>query len=288
MHFFGEIAQSGNGGKAAVNGVLVSVDPKVEISLLHRSLSKSYQSLYANAFTEGTQPANENGLYMGIGIKLTKGFRIDGYADMYKSNWLRFQVSAPGSGRDYLTQLTYKPGKTIEIYARYKYEQKPANNPIQEYPIDYTINQTKQNIRLNTIFKISRHLTLRNRAEMVLFKEEKQEQKQGFVVYQDLVYKPLGKPYNLTARLAYFGTDNYDTRLYTYENDVLYSFSIPSLYDSGLRYYAMYNHNILKNLEVWLRFSQTIYNNKTLIGSGLDEIKGNKKSEVKVQLRYSF
>jgi hypothetical protein len=36
-------------------------------------------------------------------------------------------------------------------------------------------------------------------------------------------------------------------------------------------------------LSVWFKWGQTIYNNKKTIGSGLDEIKGNKKSELRVQ-----
>jgi hypothetical protein len=37
-----------------------------------------------------------------------------------------------------------------------------------------------------------------------------------------------------------------------------------------------------------LRLAQTIYPGKNVIGSGLDEIKGNKKTEVKLQSIFSF
>jgi hypothetical protein len=34
--------------------------------------------------------------------------------------------------------------------------------------------------------------------------------------------------------------------------------------------------------------AQTIYKGKLLVGSGLDEIQGNKRTEVKVQATYNF
>mgnify|MGYP007042166935 CR=1 FL=1 len=48
----------------------------------------------------------------------------------------------------------------------------------------------------------------------------------GILLYQDLVYSFKEIPLKLSARYAIFDTDNYDTRLYAYENDLLYVFSI--------------------------------------------------------------
>jgi len=72
--------------------------------------------------------------------------------------------------------------------------------------------------------------------------------------------------------------------LYAYENDVLYSFSIPGFYDKGNRYYFNLSYDMGKNLSVWIRWAQTIYKNKTSIGNDLDEIAGNHRSEIKIQM----
>ncbi|MBK7308594.1 MAG: hypothetical protein IPI88_17340 [Chitinophagaceae bacterium] len=96
------------------------------------------------------------------------------------------------------------------------------------------------------------------------------------------------KTFSGGLRLQYFETDGYNSRLYAYENDVLYSFSIPVFYDKGLRYYININYDINKKMTLWIKWAQTIYNDKTLIGSGLDEIKGITKSEVKLQVQYKF
>ena len=83
MHFFGEAATDEDLDKAFINGLLVSVDSHVDMSFLYRKISRGYQSLYTNAFTESTYPTNESGFYTGISIRPVNYFRIDAYADFY-------------------------------------------------------------------------------------------------------------------------------------------------------------------------------------------------------------
>ena len=96
------------------------------------------------------------------------------------------------------------------------------------------------------------------------------------------------KKYSGNIRLQYFDTDGYDSRLYAFENDVLYSFSIPVFYDRGFRYYLNLNYDVNRKLSLWLRWAQTVYNGKQIIGSGLDEIAGNRRTEMKIQAQYQF
>ena len=120
------------------------------------------------------------------------------------------------------------------------------------------------------------------------FQNVDKENSNGFLIYQDVLYRPDDKPFDITLRYALFDTDDYDARIYAYENDVLYAFSIPGYYYNGSRFYILLKWEILDNLDFWLRFSQTFFNNQSTIGSGLDEIEGNARSEIKVQLRLKF
>jgi hypothetical protein len=96
------------------------------------------------------------------------------------------------------------------------------------------------------------------------------------------------KNYSGNIRLQYFETDSYNSRLYAYEDDVLYSFSIPVLYGKGVRYYINAHYEFSKKLGLWCRFAQTIYKDQATVGTGLDQINGNKKTEVKLQAIYQF
>ncbi|MBS1936073.1 MAG: hypothetical protein JST96_18880, partial [Bacteroidetes bacterium] len=71
IHFFGEAAMDKKSNPAFVNGILMSLSASVDISVLYRKISKAYQSLYSDAFTENATVNNETGIYAGISIHPT-------------------------------------------------------------------------------------------------------------------------------------------------------------------------------------------------------------------------
>ncbi len=111
---------------------------------------------------------------------------------------------------------------------------------------------------------------------------------EGYLLFQDVQYSLEKIPLKLSFRYAVFNTDDYDSRIYAYESDVLYKFSVPAYYYKGQRYYLLANYDLSESLSFWVRYSQTVYNNRSIIGSGLEEIDGNTKSEITVQLRWKF
>jgi hypothetical protein len=289
LHFFGEAAMDKRQSKAFINGLMISLDKHIDASLVYRNIEQSYQALYGNAFTESTYPTNEKGLFSGLSIKPVAYIKIDMYADVFTFPWLRYRVDAPSKGSDYFIQFTYKPNKQVEVYSRYRNESKAINLSSLGLPARETVNRPRQNWRTHISYKISRDLTLRNRVEILWFDPlVKERSEQGFLTYFDASYKPFGKPVSLNARLQYFETEGFNSRLYAYENDVLYSFSIPVFIDKGFRYYFNLNYDVSKKLTLWARWAQTIYANKETVGNSLDEIQGNRKSEVKLQALYNF
>lgn len=285
LHFFGEAAIDKRQNTAFVNGLLISLDPRVDVSLVQRTISKGFQSINGNAFTENTYPTNEKGLFAGISIKPTANWRLDAFADFFSFPFLKYRVDAPSVGREYLAQLTYTPNKQVEVYARFRHEAKQANKPGNTTVSDYLVFLPKQNFRTQISYKINPSITLRNRNEILWFDKNGPNVEKGFLTYFGFFYKPMMEPLSANLRLQYFETDGYNSRIYAYENDVLYFFSIPAFYDKGYRYYINLNYDVSKKLTVWLKWSQSIFENRTTVGSGLDEIKGNKKSEFKVQAR---
>lgn len=288
MHFFGEAATDEDLDKAFVDGLLISLDRHVDLSFLYRNISRGYESLYTNAFTESTFPTNESGFYSGISIAPSDFFRIDAYADFFHFPWLRFRTDAPSSGSEYMVQLTYKPNKQVEMYARYRIEKKAINYNPDELPLNPVVAKSKQGLRSQFSYKINTTFTFRSRVELSWFDKKSDDAQNGFLFFTDIIYKPLLKPYSGNVRLQYFETDGYDSRLYAFENDLLYSYSIPVFYDKGYRYYININYDLTRKLSLWAKFSQTIYPEKNGVGSGLDFINGNIKSEIKMQVIYAF
>jgi len=289
IHWYGEAAMHNNKYFGLISGMLMSIDPKVDMSLVYRNLQAGYQSIFGNAYTESTYPTNEKGLYTGISIKPTAKWRLDAYADVFRFPWLRYRVDAPSGGKDFLVQLTHKPNKQLEIYTRYRLETKSLNfNPDDELVMPDVRPVPRKNWRVQIQYKVSPTITLRNRLDAMWYDEDGPLQSRGFLCFFDVFYKPMMKPISANMRLQYFETDNFDSRIYAYESDVLYGFSIPAFYDKGYKYYANVNYDLSKKLSLWLRWAQLIYKDKTAVGSGLDAINGNHRTEVKVQILWKF
>lgn len=286
-HFFGEMAIDKNFNRAYVQGLFMSVDKKVDLSFIYRNLSKEYQSLYGNAVSENTLPSNETGLYTGILIRPKTGWQLAAYADFYRFDFLKFRVSAPTRGCDYLTQLTFTPDKKTEVYLRYRTETKPIDETATGMVMDFPVAKAKQSLRFHFTTQLNSLLTIKARTELIWYDKKGVDRQEGFLSYIEISGQPINKLKG-NIRFQYFETGGYDSRIYVYESDVLYGYSIPAFYDKGFRYYININSTVSKRLTVWVRIAQTIFENKSVVGSGLDEIKGNRKTETKLQLRYEF
>lgn len=298
MHFFGEMATDNHSNKGLISGLLISLHKMADASLLYRKIDPAFQSLYSNAFTENTAPNNESGLYTGLTLRPFSKITIEAYADVFHFPWLKYLIDAPTFGQVYLAQLTYKPNKQVEIYTRYRNRIKQNNYSTEQDITNAVPLITQQNWRVHASFRVSNALTLRTRTEMTWYDRKGPSHEEGFSSYLDVFYKPSGKPWSGNFRLQYFDTEGYNSRIYAYENDILYGAIIPALSDKGVRYYINARVNLTRlqkqvvkkklKIDMYVRWSQTIYDGKEVIGSSLDEIDGTKKTDIKCQFMFYF
>lgn len=288
LHFFGEAAIDHKGHPGLLNGLLVSADTKVDLSFVHRRLSPAYQSVQGNAFTENTLPSNERGFYAGISIRPVSGWKLDAYLDFYRFPWLKYRVDAPGGGMDRVVQVSYTPNREVLIYSRYRKEEKTGNEPGDEAILRATGLISRESWRTQLNYKVSPAWTLRNRVELVWYKQGVGGLENGFLGLLDFLYKPLLKPWSGGFRLQYGETDGYNSRIYAYENDVMYSYSIPAFSGKGFRYYINVQLDAGKNWTFWGKWGQTLFSGKKYSGIGEELPDKATGSAFRIQLRYIF
>jgi hypothetical protein len=286
FNFFGETAHSKNGGMAFLNGLFISLDPRLSFTLLQRSYQRNYQNSTGAAFAESSG-TNEKGIYIGIAAILAHAFTFNAYYDRFEFPWLKYQADAPSQGNDFCTQLNFAPSKKWNAVLRIRQHNKQKNNN-ENSPLDYLVPETNVNYRFTITYTVSPGLKFRNRVDVIRYKMGNERQS-GYLIYQDILFNKPGTAFSAIARYALFQTDAYESRLYEYENDIPGSYSIPNYSDRGMRFYILLNYRINKHLECWIRYARTVYDNKDVISAGsLSEIDGNVKSEVKVQLKIIF
>ncbi len=286
-YFFGEFAHSLNYGFAYLNGLISSISPTVSLVLFHRNYQKDYYSYYNQGIGEGSTAINEKGFFGGLQIKPNKKYELNFYTDLFKFPWLKYRVDAPSTGYDVFSQFTFTPNKLSKFTLRYQFQNKQQNaaTPGFTHVLDFV---KKSSYRADIQYQITKSITLKNRLEISQYHEENTALRYGFLAFQDINYSPLSSNLSGNMRLTFFETDGFDTRIYAYESDVLYGFSIPGFQNKGIRIYANVKYNIKRGVDFWLRYSVTKYDNQTTVGSGLEEIQGNRRSEIKAQIRLQF
>lgn len=289
LYFFGEAGISKSGGKAVVAGALMKFAERINGSILYRNFSRNFQTNYGNAFREGGRVENEEGLYLGLEIHPIRKVKITGYYDFFKFPWLKIYSDAPSMGYDFLVRTDYKPTRNLSMYLQFKKKEKQRNNTIETARIPELIPEKKLSTRYHLAYRINQQWYLQSRIEISKYQKNTEKSEYGYSIYQDVSCSPFEKlPFKITVRYSIFETDSYHARIYAYESDVLYAYSIPSVYYKGTRWYALFNYKLGKHLDFWLRYHQTWYANKNKISTGLNQINGNTRTEVKFQIRYKF
>lgn len=284
VNFFGEISYASTGGWAGLGGMNAFISDRFAFTLFYHNYGKKYFNLFNNPVTETSSLIAEQGIYFGFRALLFQGLNLTGYLDYFSFPWLKYRSDSPSYGMDYLMQINYNASRHLNLYFRFRNILKQENYA-DDY--DYTarlVNVHRNECRFFISYDVFDFLVFKNRLEYIFYNKEHEPSENGYLIYQDVIYRPANFPLDITFRYALFSTGGYNSRIYTYENDVLYAFSVPSYFDNGQRVYLLLRYKALKQLDIWVRLARTIFSDRSTIGSGADKIDGNHKTEIKVQV----
>lgn len=289
FNFFGEVSTSTHSmGWAVLQGILFSPDSRASISVIYRNYSRDYYTFYNNALAEGSRTQNERGLYTGLKLQILPRLTINSYVDLFRFPWLKYQVDAPSEGHEILVQPTYRPSKKLEVYARFREQKRQKNSRLSDGSITPIEDVIQRNYRLNLSYQVSEGIQIKSRIEFITLDRASTGREKGVSFTQDLIVRPKSWPLDLALRYALFDTDSYDTRIYTFESNAQYVFSAPAYYYQGSRAYALVRWSFLKHFDLWVRYGVSIFSDRKSLGSGAEEIQGNTKTDLTVQLRVKF
>ncbi len=284
MLLYGEIAANGLGKVAAVNGAIITLDSKLAVIVHNRYIPADYFSFFMNPVTESSG-RNEKGTLLGFILTPHKTLSVTTYMDRFTFGKLKFGVDAPSSGYDLFSEARYNPNKTQQFYLRFRQRLKQENTSNPDAIVDYLDNTLRHNFRLNGSYRTSPNVRMQSRVEWSRYKKGEGTAENGYVMFQDINFKIPKKRIDLSFRYATFETKSNDTRIYAYETDVLYMFSIPAYYGRGTRFYSVIHFKPMKKVDVWLRYAQTTWYDRKVVSSGLDLINGNSRSDFRIQAR---
>ncbi|MDZ7848651.1 MAG: helix-hairpin-helix domain-containing protein [Owenweeksia sp.] len=285
LNIFGELATDDQNHLAFNIGLQSNPADGLYLTLLHRQFDKAYRTLFNAPFAENGS-YGESGTYLGLQWEINPVLKLKSYVDLYQFDWLRFRTDAPSRGYEIQGQLEMYFNRYFTAYLRSRYEENQINAPAETTLQKLSVRQ-RTNLRVHFDYRLASHLKAASRIEYAFYGQEAQSDR-GLVLFQDITYSPPEKRLSFSTRFALIDVEDYDARIYAYERDVLYAFSIPPYYGKALRTYLLASYELTDDMKIQARYSLTSFSDSEVISSGNQEIQGNQISEVKVQVRWGF
>lgn len=284
---FGEISVNQTGAVGLLQAILLTPIPTLKIAAIFRHYGNHYTNPLGHAFGTNTSNSGETGFYFTGDYVLSRHVTLNLYADYYRLTTLTYRTDSPVQGMDLGLSGEINITRNSMMNVKYSFRSKPENSPESVY---YKQIQEHHKHKIRLIWSNSpiTALKLKTEFDWILNKYPmSHEHYAGLLLYQDIGLTFAKPDISLHARVAYFDTDRYNERLYAYENDVYYAFSIGSYYYKGVRGYFVVRYKY-KWLSIWLRLAHTYYIDRQVISSGLTQIDKPHKTEVKVQVMFSW
>ncbi len=198
---------------------------------------------------------------------------------MFRFPWLRYGIDRPSNGFDGFLQLTYTPLQSLNMFLRYQYKNKAKNSTLHPGVIGDT-HRHKWRYQLGC--ELPSSFSLRATVDYLIYYSQDCSKSRGGMLSGQFAYRFQQIPYQLAVYFSIFHTDDYYTRITSYERGMLYTFSFPSFYGKGMRAALFMNYCFNKKLTVLLKIAQTLY--KETVESGIRP----RKATVDCQLRWTF
>lgn len=280
-HWFGEIARAPGGALGGTGGAELELAEGFEAAVVVRHYPRAFISLYGRGRLQ-----NETGVYTGLRIHRIARWDISAAFDQFWHPWLRYAVNRPTTGCAGTVSAAYRPRSGVEVYLRFK-------SKITEQSVSYEdrtavlkgVGQaSRQTVRLQALYRLNDKWRLRARVEVSRAQTGDSPTYTGSLLYQDIRWSPTAS-LQFDGRITFFSTEHYAARLFAYENDLLYNFSVPMLNGRGQRIYLLGRWTLRRGLIVQCKYGLSRFLGRTAIGSGWNETPGNRLREVRVQLR---
>lgn len=279
LNISGETATGDCGYVATINSVSYQLLSNLSLMALQRYYPYQYYSPYSESFADGGSVSNESGIYVGGNWQPARGLSVMFYTDYAYFPWAKYLVSESSHAWDTFVQLSLKRS-AWSFLARYRLRQRERDNA------DKTglITRNEHRGRLTLGYEAT-SWTSALQLDGALCHQPSGNSR-GFMVTENasLHHRWL----RLNATVGYFHTDDYDSRVYTYERGMLYTFSFPSFYGEGIRYALSARADVAKGLLLIAKVGTTDYFDRPVISSGLQQIGRSSKTDVELQLRWKF
>jgi hypothetical protein len=239
-------------------GSKVAATNDIHVLMIGRYYSPWFDNRLASAFGETTKNNDELGLYTGAEFLSVKDWRFAVYGDIFGFSGPKYGIRDTVMGGELLGEMGWLPKGLPNMELKLRWKRKKSSY-LDRVEGRYLINWESGGWSLETTVNGNVCTYVPGSENKLSF---------GYAIMQDVHYHFASVPIVLQLRAEWFDAQNWNNRIYAYENDVLYAFSIPATYGQGARWYLNGRYKINSHFSLYLKVAETIYTGKWMKARG--------------------
>jgi hypothetical protein len=268
IRLVGEFAYAGKQRYSILQSGATSLSKKTDLSYLFRLYSSGYFSPTSNGLSENAENLNETGLFLGHSYQINRQWRLSSFVDYFHFPGPKYQVSKSNtSGWEILSRLIWEKRHKARGFIQGKWTRKEEKNLLQ--------------ISLDGHYVAIKSWDFHLRLMATQTGNEK-----GYLLLQDTKWDR-GK-WGIHYRLVWVNSPSYDTRLYAYEPGVPSSFLLPAYFGKAWKTNLVVIYQGNREIQLALKWARINYTDRTEIGTSLDLIVGDQKTDITLQMIYKM
>jgi len=276
MVLYGELSSNLNGRIAFIQGLIFRPADRLAINILYRNYHPGFTGFHGKGIFSSSSGDNVKGIFGNFTFEAARHIFISAGCDLRNYPWLKYRCSAPSMAVSREVRVKFLPSDKITIETAYNYRMTTLNRQ-ETFGIEKQENLTSRSIKGVIRYSPDDNLTFVTRMD---YKVTQPGTNTGMLLLQDFNLRFRKVPVSIWFRYCIFKTESWDSRIYTYENDLLYNFSIPALSGEGSRSYIMLAWEALRFADVRIKYAFT--------GLMQNRNYASETKELKVQIRILF
>lgn len=288
-NFYTEISRSRNGGWAWLAGINITPDPRLQIHWRLRHFGLRYQNEHTATSRQFSNGNSETGSYFSMVVLTGRTTSLTLFFDIFKSQWSQYRNDLPGAGEEFGAHFKWQPTRSTTMIFRFLEKKILTNRTGPGISVLHDIaNVTGRTFNISVEWLPTEKLRLKSRIDIKSSIQPEQGSSYGFSAIQDIMVTFSGLISTFTVRYGFFDIPSYETRIYLYEPQVLYGYSVPVFEGKGNRIIAMIRFKYFKPVVCWFRCGITTYFDRISSGSGPDRINSAWSGELTGQIQIKF
>jgi len=230
----GEISSSAGTGFAILQNLIFRPSDRLNISFMYRNFTPAFVNFHGRGPGQ-TNTGSERSMTGSFSFEAAKGLFVSAGSELRYFPWVKYGVSSPSASLRQEIRIKFIPSEKFILESCYQYRNSMTDGDIAR-GIPGLEEEKSRSFRIQARYSAAENLTLVTRTD---YRNSLPSGHRGFLFLQDVIINMKKIPVSIWYRYCIFNTDGFDSGIYTYENDLLSSFSIPVLYGMGSRTYIM-------------------------------------------------